>query len=127
MNTEINSVEYLQQCRDALGVEQAYSLSQTNNWAHVNKDEVHRDWDVLYRKLVTLIDQLPPTSLEVQALMVQHYEIASRFYAPSKMAYIGMSLFYAENHDMKSFHNAYHPRLVEFLAEAIPFYAHSNL
>jgi hypothetical protein len=43
------------------------------------------------------------------------------------MAYIGISLFYAENPDMKSFHNGYHPNLVEFLAKAIPFYAHSNL
>lgn len=127
MSTEINSLEYLQQCRAALSSEQAYSLSQTNNWAHVNKDEVHRDWDVLYRKLAPLIDQSPPTSPEVQALIARHYEIVSRFYAPSKMAYIGISLFYAENPDMKSFHNGYHPNLVEFLAKAIPLYAHSNL
>ncbi len=38
-----------------------------------------------------------------------------------------MSLFYRENKDMKDFHNSYHPGMVEFLAEAIPAYANSNL
>ncbi len=51
----------------------------------------------------------------------------SRFYAPSREAYVGTALFYADNPDMKSFHNAYHPRMVEFLGEAIHAYAHSHL
>jgi hypothetical protein len=38
-----------------------------------------------------------------------------------------MSLFYSENQDMKDFHNTYDPKMVEFLAEAMPIYAHEHL
>ena len=38
-----------------------------------------------------------------------------------------MSLFYREDLDMKEFHNSYHPRMVDFLGEAIYIYAHQNL
>lgn len=56
-----------------------------------------------------------------------HYEIACRFYRPSKEAYIGMSLFYCENQDMKIFHNAYHPDMVDFLRPAIRKFADTRL
>ncbi|MFY0577412.1 hypothetical protein ACN28S_26570 [Cystobacter fuscus] len=40
---------------------------------------------------------------------------------------MGTALFYAENAAMKAFHDAYHPRLVEFLGEAMFVYAHREL
>lgn len=126
MNTQ-KSADYLQQCRAALSDEQARSLSETENWAHVDKAQVHNDWDALYKRLVPLLQNLQASAPEVQALMAEHYGIVSRFYAPSKKAYIGMSLFYAENTDMVNFHNAYHPNMVTFLAEAIPIYAEAQL
>jgi hypothetical protein len=121
------SAEYLQECRDALNSEQALSLAATNNWAHVDKLQVHKDWDALYKELVPLMQDSSASSPEVQAIMARHHGIVSRFYAPSKQAYIGMSLFYAENQDMANFHNSYHPDMVEFLAEAMPLYAHTSL
>jgi len=127
MTMTTNSVEYLQACRAALASEQAQSLAETSNWSHVNKEQVHRDWDALYRELVPFVGKAPPSSPEVQALMARHHEIVSRFHAPSRQAYIGMSLFYQENDDMRNFHNAYHPGMVAFLAEAMPVYAHANL
>ena len=127
MTTQKNSAAYLQECRDALASEQAQSLSQTNNWSHVNKEQVHLDWDALYKELVPLVQVAAPTSPEVQAMMARHYAIVSRFYAPSRSAYIGMSLFYSENQDMKNFHDAYHPDMVAFLVEAMSTYAHSEL
>lgn len=60
-----------------------------------------------------------PDSPEVQTLIARHYDLACRFYRPSKEAYVGMRLFYAENQDMKDFHNAYHPGMVDFLILAI--------
>lgn len=121
------SVDYLQACRTALNDEQARSLSETNNWSHVDKPQVHRDWDALYKRLVPLLPSFPAHSPEVQALIAEHHKIVSRFYAPSKRAYVGMSLFYAENPDMAKFHHAYHPDMVAFLAEAIPIYADAHL
>lgn len=107
--------------------EQAKSLAKTGNWSHVDEQEVHIDWDVLYKELVPLVNDWLPSSPEVQSLVGRHYSIASRFYEPSKNAYIGMALFYQDNPDMTDFHNAYHPRMVDFLGEAIFVYAQRNL
>ena len=115
--------EYLAQCRNALNAEQAKSLSETDNWSHVNKQQVHIDWDVLYKRLATMLDGSLASSPPIQEIMAQHYAIASRFYVPSREAYIGMGLFYSDNKDMKDFHNAYHRNMVGFLGEAIYVYA----
>jgi hypothetical protein len=123
----MNTPQYLQECREALSSEQMKSLTETDNWSHVDKQQVHIDWDALYKELTPLMQQLPPSAPDIQAIMARHYSIVSRFYAPSKQAYIGMSLFYSENQDMKDFHNAYDPKMVEFLTEAMPIYAHEHL
>ena len=91
---QTSSPEYLQQCRAALASEQAQSLAETDNWSHVDKEQVHRDWDSLYRELAPLVQTARPSSPQVQALIARHHDIVSRFYAPSRLAYIGMSLFY---------------------------------
>ena len=112
------SNEYLNECKSALEAEQAYSLSTTDNWAHVNKELVHKDWDTLYKKLAQYVDEATVDNVNVQLLMKEHFEIACRFYTPSKEAYIGMGLFYKENEDMKKFHNLYHPEMVDYLGNA---------
>ena len=38
-----------------------------------------------------------------------------------------MSLFYGENQAMRSFHEDYHTRMVDFLAEAIPMCAQKHI
>ena len=115
--------EYMEQCRAALKNEQSKSLAETNHWAHVDRDAVHADWDVLYRELSNVIDASNPSDAMVQGLIARHYAIACRFFMPSLEAYVGMALYYAENPDMKAFHNAYHPGMVDFLGEAICAYA----
>lgn len=121
------SKEYLAECMQALDIEQTDSLSSTDNWAHVNKKLVHQDWDILYKKLAEYVDETAVNNESVQALMKEHFEIACRFYTPSKKAYIGMAIFYNQNEDMKKFHNSYHPAMVEYLGDAIVYYADNNL
>jgi hypothetical protein len=123
--TQTKSNEFLEQCRAAMQAEQTQSLTETNNWAHVDRQQVHANWDVLYKTLAPMVDVHAPASDEIQNLMAQHYAIVSNFYVPSKLAYIGMSLFYAENPAMRDFHLAYHPKMVDFLQEAIWVYAQS--
>ena len=121
------SNEYLTKCKNALDAEQTHSLSTTDNWAHVNRELVHQDWDVLYKKLAEYADETAVDNVNVQTLMKEHFEIACRFYTPSKEAYIGMGIFYKDNEDMKKFHNSYHPEMVEYLGDAIVHYAGNNL
>ncbi|MDP5213463.1 TipAS antibiotic-recognition domain-containing protein [Pseudoalteromonas tunicata] len=73
------------------------------------------------------MDETAVNNESVQALMKEHFEIACRFYIPSKKAYIGMAIFYNQNEDMKKFHNSYHPAMVEYLGDAIVYYADNNL
>jgi hypothetical protein len=121
------SSQYAATCRGALAAEQAASLAATAGWSHVDKPKVHSDWDLLYRTLATVRHGLEASSPQVQDLIAQHYAIASRFYEPSKEAYIGMSLFYDENHDMRTFHEGYGAGLVALLSQAMQVYAHRNL
>ena len=113
------STEYLDTCRSALAAEQAASLADTNGWSHVDRDQVHHDWDVLYRALAALPDDTEASSSAVQELVARHHAIASRFYLPSKDAYIGMSLFYEEDPDMRTFHEAYGPNVLPLLTQAM--------
>ena len=121
------SNEYLNKCKNALAAEQTHSLSTTDNWAHVNRELVHQDCDVLYTKLAEYADETAVDNVNVQTLMKEHFDIACRFYTPSKEAYIGMGIFYKDNEDMKKFHNSYHPEMVEYLGDAIVHYANNNL
>ncbi len=121
------SEEFRQECRVALNEEQTKSLSETNNWSHVDRAQVHADWDLLYKKIVLHIAAANPGHDEVQKLTAEHFDIVSRFYIPSEKAYIGMALFYAENDAMTTFHTAYHANMVDFIGDAICCYAQQRL
>lgn len=116
-----------EECRVALSEEQTKSLSETNNWSHVDRAKVHSDWDVLYKKMISHVDAADPSNEDVQKLIAEHYEIVSRFYVPSEKAYIGMALFYGENEGMKIFHTEYHSNMVNFVGDSICFYAYQKL
>ena len=121
------SSDYADTCRTALAAEQAASLAETDGWSHVDRQQVHSDWDALYRALAAARDGSEVSSPGIQELMAQHYAIACRFYVPSKDAYMGMSLLYSENLEMRTFHNGYGPDLVHFLSEAMQLFAQRNL
>ncbi|CAL9587565.1 TipAS antibiotic-recognition domain-containing protein [Streptomyces sp. enrichment culture] len=114
---------YAQRCRRSLAAEQARSLSATDDWAHVDRERVHRDWDALYQEIAACLDGSRPGDPHVQELVGRHFGIACRFYTPSREAYIGMALLYAEDDSMREFHNSYHPGMVEFLGAAMKVYA----
>ncbi|GAA4608669.1 hypothetical protein BJY16_006957 [Actinoplanes octamycinicus] len=114
-------------CRKALAEEQAASLAATGNWSHVDKDQVHRDWHDLYGELAGALPGARPDDPHIQELVDRHYAIACRFYTPSRQAYLGMALLYAEDAAMRDFHNAYHPEMVQFLGSAMRRYAETRL
>jgi len=114
---------YLETCRNALSQEQSKSLAETDHWAHVDRTQVHADWDALYKTLAGVIDTSTASDTHIQELLAQHYTIACRFYTPSPAAYLGMALFYQDNPGMRDFHNAYHPQMVNFLGDAMCVYA----
>lgn len=90
MENEFDNEKYYEHCLACLSKEQSESLSVTNGWEHVDKEQVHKDWDVLYKEIALLIDESKPGDVEIQKMVDRHYHIARRFYTPSKEAYIGM-------------------------------------
>ena len=118
---------YADRCRRSLREEQATSLAETDGWAHVDKDRVHADWDALYSEIAGYPDGSRPEDDWVQELIEKHFEIACRFYSPTREAYIGMAMLYSEDAAMLEFHNAYHPRMVEFMGPAMRVFAGGRL
>ena len=120
--------DYLSVCKSSREREQSESLAASNNWEHVDKAQVHADWDILYKELAPLIasDAMADSS-EVQALVARHHAIFSRFYEPSREGYIGLGLFYQEDPSMRAFHNTYHPHLADYLKDAICVFALARL
>ncbi|TDU80641.1 TipAS antibiotic-recognition protein [Streptomyces sp. KS 21] len=124
MGTGAVGNSYEDECRRSLAEEQAKSLAGTNDWEHVDRERVHQDWDVLYREITAFLDGGSlPGDQQIQELVRRHFDIVSRFYTPSREAYVGMSLFYAEDEAMRAFHDSYHPGMVEFLGAAIKVFA----
>ncbi|WP_327682294.1 TipAS antibiotic-recognition domain-containing protein [Kitasatospora sp. NBC_00458] len=115
--------QYDDECRRSMAEEQAKSLAETGDWGHVDREQVHQDWDVLYREIAVGVDGSLPGDRQTQELVRRHFDIACRFYTPSRRAYVGMALFYAEDDAMRDFHNSYHPRMVEFLGDAMRIFA----
>ncbi|MFF1797300.1 TipAS antibiotic-recognition domain-containing protein [Kitasatospora sp. NPDC058263] len=115
--------QYEDECRRALAGEQAKSLAETDHWEHVDRDRVHQDWDALYKEIAAVLEGSLPGDPQIQEFVGRHFDIACRFYVPTRKAYVGMALFYAENDDMRDFHHSYHPRMVEFLGEAMGIFA----
>lgn len=122
------TAEYLTVCRQAREQEQSRSLASSDNWAHVDKAQVHQEWDSLYKELAPLIAAgVQPDAAHAQSIVTRHHAIAARFYVPSREAYIGLGVFYQEDPSMREFHNAYHPQMAEFLRDAICVYALAKL
>jgi hypothetical protein len=123
MTLQTSSPEFLDSCRVAMQAEQSKSLLETANWSHVDRPQIHQEWGQLYAELAPLIDNADPAAPHIQAMVERHFALVSRFYEPSPLAYVGMALFYQENADMRSFHNGFHPKMTEFLGEAIFIFA----
>ncbi|MEX2984271.1 TipAS antibiotic-recognition domain-containing protein [Streptomyces sp. C36] len=115
--------QYEDECRRSLASEQTKSLAETNNWAHVDKNQVHQDWDVLYREIAACLDDSLPGDRHIQELVRRHFDVTCRFYTPTRKAYVGTALLYSEDDAMREFHNSYHPRMVEFLGDAMKIFA----
>lgn len=114
--------------RRSLAAEQEASLAATGGWSHVDKDQTHRDWDELYREIAAEIAAgAEPQDDPIQDLVGRHHAIVCRFYTPSRDAYLGMALLYAEDDGMREWHQSYHPRMVEFLGAAMLRYTETRL
>ena len=72
-------------------------------------------------------DGLKVDSDEVQQLIQQHYDWINNFWTPTKETYLNLAHLYLDHPDYRDFYNRSYPNLVNFVVEAITYYAQHHL
>lgn len=104
------------------------SKKRTTKWGTEQWDDIKSRGDAIHKALAKEIDAgSQPESDRVQTIIQQHFEITNEFYKVTKDVYIGLTSLYADHPDFKKFFDVYHPKMIEFLGEAMRFYANKNL
>ena len=63
----------------------------------------------------------------MQGLLQKHFDMQNRFYELNKEVYIGLADLYKDHPDFKKFFDVYHPKMIDFIGDAMRFYAEKNL
>jgi len=104
------------------------SKRRTKNWTKGDYEKVKQDYDELHRAFTAALSSgLSPESDEAQALVRRHYAVVDRFWTPKRESYIGLGRTYCEHPDFRKLHDSCHPKLAEYLAEAMKIYADREL
>lgn len=104
------------------------SKRRTAKWDKDKWDDVKNQGDTIHKSLAKTIDAgLEADSDEVQKIIHLHYQLQGRFYDLTKEVYIGLTQLYSDHPDFKKFFDVYHPKMIEFIADAMKFYANKNL
>jgi len=91
-------------------------------------DSFKKGWDQLCKDYVDAIQKnLSPASPEVQKLVRRHFEYVRKIYNPTKEKFIGLTQQYHSHPDWLKMFNQYHPKLLEFMCEAMKIFADREL
>jgi MerR family transcriptional regulator, thiopeptide resistance regulator len=98
------------------------SKKRTAKWDKDEWDKVKNEGDAIHKALANAIEQgAKPNAEEVQAIIQRHYQMIQRFYDASKEVYMGLTDLYAQHPDFRKFFDVYHPKMIEFIGEAMRF------
>jgi DNA-binding transcriptional MerR regulator len=104
------------------------SKRRTKNWKKEDFEKVQRDYDELHRAFADALQKgVTPGDTDVQALVKRHFAVVERFWTPKRESYIGLGRTYCEHPDFRKLYDGYHPKLAEYLAEAMKVYAEREL
>ena len=104
------------------------SKKRTIDWDNRDWEDVKKEGNEILAAVAECIEQgLGPRSDDVQALIAQHVKMTGRFYDVNKDVYMGLAQLYCNHEGFKTFFEAHHPELSEFMAEAMRVYAHQHL
>lgn len=123
--------EYEQQLIDRFGekVKETFAECERNvkNWTQADWDRSHQRFQEICKKLTQMIEHhLSTSSKEVQSVVQEHYQMLKQFWTPTKESYPEHGKLIVET-DLRKPYEAYHPKLPEFLAEAMVIFAEKKL
>ena len=79
-------------------------------------------------KGLPLIDaDVAPDDERVLDVMADHYAIVARFWTPNAESYAGLGDLYADSPDFRARFDAEHPRMADYLRDAMAAYAIARL
>ncbi len=91
-------------------------------------EEIERESKGIMSKMAQLLEKgLKPTSVEVQKLIKKHHTFAGRFHAAPKAVYKAYAQLYRAHPEYRKQLDPFHPKLAEFMAEAMEFFADREL
>lgn len=90
---------------------------------HMEPQEILEVSHDLFRKLVKCIEKgLKPNSEEVQKLVAKHYSFTEKFHTHLEKVYPALAQLYKEHPEFRKQMEPFHPRLPDFLSEAMTYY-----
>lgn len=105
----------------------AESRQNVKNWSKANWEHSKDEFDDICKELAVLMEKhLKANSKEVQSAIRRHFLWLKSFWTPTKETYSGHGQFILES-DLRKAYEVYHPRMPQFVAEAIQVYAESQL
>ncbi len=103
------------------------SKQNAKKWSKADEESFKKEFVDICKELTRLLEKNCKVSTkEVQSVIRRHYLWLKRFWTPTKESYAGHGQFIADS-DLRKAYEAYHPRLPEFIAEAIQVFADKEL
>ncbi len=104
------------------------SKKRTKNWKKEDYEKVGRDYAEIHKALRQAMEQgLSEKDPSVQLRIKDHYEVVNRFWTPDREAYIALGKNYCEFPDFRKHFDSFHPKLAEYIANAMKVFAEKNL
>lgn len=101
-------------------------------WSKADWQRLMSEGEDINAQLIKAINGgLTPETDAVQDLVARHYEMIKLFWEPQikaeKDRYRGLGQFYIEHDEMRKYFDKFHPKLAEYLAQAMAIFADRNL
>ena len=104
------------------------SWAKIKHWDQSDWDQFKTEGNAFYKDMVeAMLHELSPDSSEVQELVNRQYLLITPLWIFNQASYLKLAESYRENVDYRKFCDLFHPKLLEFLVEAMCVYAWQKL
>lgn len=123
--------EYERQIIERFGVQGKAHIEESKQnakkWSKTDEENFKKEFVDISKELTRLLEQnFKSSTKEVQAVVRRHHVWLSKCWTPTKESYAAHGQFIVDS-DLRKAYEAYHPRLPEFIAEAIQVFANKEL
>lgn len=104
------------------------SKEKVKNWTKEQWIDYKKEGDKIHAELISALNKhLEPSSAEVQKIIKKHYLLITIFWTPTRESYVGLSQLYGSHPDFVKFYEGLHPKLLNYLVEAMKVFSNNEL